>query len=181
MELAKQAAHQADNRENHRNLQNQREKIRHQCPPLEGAGAWRSARNATDAHAGQFATDSVPISDLDSGVPFTLARIDSWRPPQLASEGDPDCMSEARSVVPSRVPERVPLVSRGKLSTSLPPDGEIAIVLSLARILPQGRESSCAESTCRFQRASIDTGATNLRPLLRIPANPTRGRITRKA
>src|SRR5580704_12698497 len=110
MEFAKQAAHEAAHGENHGDLQNQSEKVRHQWPPRAAAGAWRWAWNSTAGQVGQFTAESVPASQVDSAFRLTVACRDSSRP-QLFSDllSDPfsdnelcGAMTEARSVVPSR-------------------------------------------------------------------------------
>ena len=125
-----------------------------------------------------------PTRKLDSALRSTVATRDNWGVPvQLVSEDDSGEVIEARSVVPSSVPEAVTFGPLGKLRTKLLPDCEITIALSgiAVRTLPQGSESSCAESTWTIHAPSMETGAVRLRPLLRIPASPTKGRITRKA
>jgi len=51
--LAEEAAHQAANAKNHRNLQNQYEEIRHQRNSFPDGGGWRMPWNVTEGQEGQ--------------------------------------------------------------------------------------------------------------------------------
>ena len=73
MDFLEQFSDHAAHRQNHRQLQNKGEQVRHQCAPPFAPRGCLTARNSTGVHDGQPTSDSTPLIDLGSALGSTVA------------------------------------------------------------------------------------------------------------